>query len=124
MTPWGSDHFPVFLEYKSRASLGVRPQRWNMRRADWDKFQADLHQVFSTEVDGYDTAEDFTNKVLEVARESIPKNFGNPSRTPVPWLTKDCRDAIRVRHRAYRAFDRHTTTENLIAFRQARAAAR
>ena len=54
----------------------------------------------------------------------IPKTSGQPRRTPVPWWTKECRDAIRARERAYKKFDRRSTTENLIAFRKARAFAR
>ena len=37
---------------------------------------------------------------------------------------KGCGDAIRARKRAFRQFDRRSTTENLIAFRKARAFAR
>ena len=36
--PMGSDHFPVLLKYNSRVSLGTRPQRWNIRRANWEDF--------------------------------------------------------------------------------------
>ena len=40
-------------------------------------------------------------------------------------LDDECEaDAIRARKRAFRVFDRHSTTENLIAFRKARALAR
>ena len=38
--PMGSDHFPVLLKYNSIVSLGTRPQRWNIRKADWDGFEA------------------------------------------------------------------------------------
>ena len=49
---------------------------------------------------------------------------GTPRRTPVPWWTDDCRVAIRARRRAFKVFDRHSTTDNMIAFKKARAVAR
>ena len=124
--PMGSDHFPVWLTYQDNPSLGARPKRWNLRKADWDEFEASLEDAFSTDHTGglIPSVGDFTSKVIDAARRSIPRTSGTPHRTPVPWWTEECREAIRARRRAFRAFDRHATTENLIAFRQARAAAR
>ena len=124
--PMGSDHFPVWLTYQDNPSLGARPKRWNLRKADWDEFEASLEDAFSTDSTSglIPSVEDFTSKVIDAARRSIPRTSGAPHRTPVPWWTEECREAIRARRRALRAFDRHATTENLIAFRQARAAAR
>ena len=122
--PMGSDHFPVLLKYNSIVSLGTRPQRWNIRKADWDGFEAELEQVFSTGATDHATVENLTREILCAAGKFIPRTSGNPSRTPVPWWSKECQEAIRARRRAFRAFDRHATTENMIAFRQARASAR
>ena len=122
--PMGSDHFPVLLNYNSRVSIGSRPQRWNIRKADWDKFEAEVEQALSTDASDHATVEDLTGVILCAARKSIPRTSGKPSRTPVPWWSKECQEAIRARRRAFRAFDGHATTENLIAFRQARASAR
>ena len=68
--------------------------------------------------------EDFSSTVLDAAGRSIPRTSGAPHRIPVPWWTDECRNAIRARRRASRAFDRQATSENLVAFRRARAAAR
>ena len=70
------------------------------------------------------SAEDFTSMVLDSADACIPRTSGQPRRTPVPWWTKECGEAIRARKRAFKKFDRNSTTENLIAFRKARASAR
>ena len=122
--PMGSDHFPVLLKYNSRVSLGTRPQRWNIRRANWEEFEGELEQAFSSDTAEPPTVEEFTDRTLEAARKSIPRTSGNPLRTPVPWWTQECKEAIRARRRAFRAFDRHSTIENAIAFRKARAKAK
>ena len=124
--PRGSDHFPVWLTYQDVTSLGKRPRRWNLRKANWDEFEASLEEAFLADsANGVvPTMEDFTSRVLDAAGRFIPRTSGAPHRTPVPWWTNKCRDAIRARRRASRAFDRQATTENLIAFRRARAAAR
>ena len=123
--PLGSDHFPVWIEHQDGKVLSSRPQRWNTQKADWTEFQASLETSILTRADTSATsAEDFTAMIITSADGCIPKTSGRPRRTPVPWWTKECGDAIRARKRAFRKFDRSSTTENLIAFRKARAFAR
>ena len=123
--PLGSDHFPVWIQLEDEPVLGTRPQRWNLRKADWTKFESLLEALISARAEtSAMSAEDFTSLLLSCADGCIPKTAGQPRRTPVPWWTKECRDAIRARERAYKKFDRRSTTENLIAFRKARAFAR
>ena len=123
--PLGSDHFPVWIQFQDSPDLGTRPQRWNLRKADWAEFQAVLENSFLSRVETSEmSVEDFTSLVLNSADGCIPKTSGQPRRTPVPWWTEECGDAIRARKRALKKFDRRSTTENLIAFRKARAFAR
>ena len=120
----GSDHFPIRLEFQEEVILGTRPPRWNMRKADWLGFEARLEDVFADIPVQTPSVSQFTDAVTDVAREFIPRTSSVPRRTPVPWWTNECRDAIRARRRAYKAFDRRSTTTNMIAFRKARAHAR
>ena len=123
--PLGSDHFPIWIQYQDDPVLGSRPQRWNFGKADWTEFQSTLETSILARIETTAmTTEDFTSLVLSSADGSIPRTSGQPRRTPVPWWTKECGDAIRARKRAFRKFDRRSTTENLIAFRKARAFAR
>ena len=123
--PLGSDHFPVWLQYAADPALGNRPQRWNVRRADWSEFQASVEAAVLSRADpSAMSTEDFTTILLNSADGCVPKTSGQPRRTPVPWWTKECGDAIRARERAFKKFDRRSTTENLIAFKKARAFAR
>ena len=121
--PLGSDHFPIWLKYSDESELGPRPQRWNLRKADWSEFSSRIEAALSTPGSA-NSMESFTSLLVSAAEGSIPRTSGFPRRTPVPWWTDECRDAIRARKRAFRAFDRHSTTDNLIAFRKARAFAR
>ena len=123
--PLGSDHFPVWLEYQEDPVLGNRPQRWNLRKADWVEFQGTVEQSVLSRADtSAMSPEDFTAVIISAADGSIPRTSGCPQRTPVPWWTKECLAASKARKRALRKFDRRSTTENLIAFKKARAFAR
>ena len=123
--PLGSDHFPVWIKLQGDPALGKRPQRWNFNKADWAGFQTSVEaSILASDQTQAMSAEDFTSLVLNSADGHIPRTSGQPRRTPVPWWTKECADAIRARKRAFKKFDRSCTTENLIAFKKARAFAR
>ena len=40
--PLGSDHFPVWLRHQEDPTLGSRPQRWNLSKADWGGFRVGI----------------------------------------------------------------------------------
>ena len=123
--PLGSDHFPVWLEHQESPVSGNRPPRWNVRKADWGEFQAAVEATVLSRADAsVMSTDDFTCLLIDSANGCIPKTSSQPRRPPVPWWTKECGDAIRARKRAFRKFDRSSTTENLIAFKKARAFAR
>ena len=120
----GSDHFPVWLKYSGQVSLGCRPPRWNLRKADWSEFEERTAQAFPTNTEDNLSVSELTSKLIEAAEGCIPRTSGMPRRAPVPWWSDSCRDAILARKRAYRAFRRNSTTSNMIAFKRARALAR
>ena len=123
--PLGSDHFPVWLRYEEDPVLGNRPPRWNVRKADWSQFKVSIEAEMLSRADpSAMSTEDFTGILLNSADGCVPKTSCQPRHTPVPWWTKECGDAIRARERALKKFDRRSTTENLIAFKKARAFAR
>lgn len=124
--PLGSDHFPVWLNLNRSINLGTRPQRWCIRKADWDEFSLYLEEVFTSKLSENPdlSVDDFTTALLDAAGRFIPRISGAPLRAPVPWWNEECRAALRARRRAFKVFDKHATTENMIAFKKARAAAR
>ena len=123
-SPCGSDHFPIWL-WSETPHPGSRMPQWNLRKADWTSFTADcvLH-LDSMETSADNLNDELCENMLRSANKHIPKTSPLPKRIPVPWWSDDCQRAIRERRRRYRAFSRRPTTDNLILFRKARAAAR
>ncbi|GFO49497.1 RNA-directed DNA polymerase from mobile element jockey [Plakobranchus ocellatus] len=46
--------------------------------------------------------EQFTSKLLDAARSSIPFHKGTKNKTHVPWFTQECRQALQERKKAQR----------------------
>ena len=103
--------------------MGNRPRRWKFDKADWAQFENNIEALLPAG-DEEISVEQFTSLVLEAADRCIPRTSAFPRRTPVPWWSDECKRAICARKRAYKAFDRNSSTENMIAFRNARASAR
>ena len=122
--PMGSDHFPVWIEFREQMPLGRRPPRWNLAKADWSQFQSRLEETFQGISVESLSVETFTSRLIEVAQECIPRTSGAQRCAPVPWWSDSCLKAKRARKRALRAFDRNATTTNMIAYKKAKAAAR
>ena len=123
----GSDHFPIIVgeiaDNSDQSERGV----WNFKKADWPNFQlsCDLQiieeEIFSAE----DPIVPFTEKLISVAKETIPLkklNFNNKPRNP--WFDEECKAAIKERKKAQRKVFRNPTEENIIAFKRARAKVR
>nr|KAG5705019.1 hypothetical protein BaRGS_022861 [Batillaria attramentaria] len=69
-----SDHFPVILSTASSeedAAMG----RWNLKKANWDLFSASCRSRLTEEavMSSEDPASTFTNILIEVANDAIPK---------------------------------------------------
>nr|KAG5702026.1 hypothetical protein BaRGS_015761 [Batillaria attramentaria] len=69
-----SDHFPVILSTASSeedATVG----RWNLKKANWDLFSASCRSRLTEEavMSSEDPASTFTNILIEVANDAIPK---------------------------------------------------
>nr|KAG5695188.1 hypothetical protein BaRGS_018310 [Batillaria attramentaria] len=79
-----SDHFPVILSTASSeedATVG----RWNLKKANWDLFSASCRSRLAEEavMSSEDPASAFTNILIEVANDAIPKTS---------TIHKDCQE--------------------------------
>ncbi len=92
----GSDHFGVlFTISKSTYSSSSNPVRFNTRKADWAKFTSYLissldnmpFPLNSTNQELDLLAEDFTNRIVDAASNSIPKS--TTSSYSKPWWNDD-----------------------------------
>lgn len=125
--PRGSDHFPVIIKFCSPTdTLKTRPPRWKLSEADWSLFQAEADLVpLSFEGSSTDEVNDMvTNTIITAAQQAIPQTSGHLPKRPKPWWTEDCMKTRKEQNRAWGIFRRYPTSQNLLAFKKARAKAR
>ena len=99
---YGSDHFPICDE---------NPKWWNVNKANWEKFQ----KLRSEELkEGPNTKNliQFTETLVSTAQRCIPKNKIKTKQNR-RWFNDKCKEAIRLRRKALREFEKEPTTENL-----------
>ena len=121
----GSDHFPIILT--NGCNPLERVPQWNLKKADWGTFARRCLEhlaSFPTSDHMNDPLTDFTNILITIADETIPKTSTAPFKPHLPWNTKECKEAIKARKKAARIFNRQPTAKNLSLFRINRAKAR
>ncbi|GFX13664.1 probable RNA-directed DNA polymerase from transposon X-element [Trichonephila clavipes] len=65
-----------------------------------------------------------TEAIRNAADAAIPKTFNSPRKLCKPWWNASCQQAKKEQRRAWGIFRRYPTTDNLIAFKRAKALAR
>ena len=119
----GSDHFPIILS--SNTNCGQDDASLNFKKADWNLFgEICLQSIDEAVLKSENPTEQFTSKLLEAARASIPRYKKDKNLTRVPWFNKDCRTAIKERKKAQRKFFNNPTCQNFIKLKKAKACAR
>ncbi|GFO29678.1 RNA-directed DNA polymerase from mobile element jockey [Plakobranchus ocellatus] len=88
--------------------------------ADWNRF-GDLCKLSLD--DSVADIEQFTSKLLDAARSSIPFHKGTKNKTRVPWITQECRQALRERKKAQRKYFKTPSFENFVNFKKQKAKA-
>ena len=119
-----SDHYPIkinttFDPHGDEVTNFV--PRWNLRRADWAKFQEFCeidHEQFQSPEHGITF---LTNTILAAASASIPITSPSTRRKSVPWWTPAVAHAIAKRKRAFRSFLRHRDNIHKLARNRERA---
>ena len=121
----GSDHFPIQVS-EVGPSVQQRPQRWKLRKANWEQFRVNCEQTIHPNAfeDCENPAELFTSLLYSAAEKSIPRTSTNPKHPNKPWFNDDCKKAIAERKSVLRQFNLRPTQENLSNFKIARAKAR
>ncbi|GFN87445.1 RNA-directed DNA polymerase from mobile element jockey [Plakobranchus ocellatus] len=117
----GSDYFPIFLNFTSNFSSNVNTTSFNCKKADWNRFR-DLCKLSLD--DSVADNEQFTSKLLDAARSSIPFHKGTKNKTRVPWFTQECRQALRERKKAQRKYFKTPSFENFVNFKKHKAKAK
>ncbi|GFU51793.1 putative RNA-directed DNA polymerase from transposon BS [Trichonephila clavipes] len=123
---YNSDHFPVILSHDYDAGGKTFPPRYSYSRADWALFtQLALISDVMVKTESVDTAvKDVTNVLIDSADLSIPKSSSHSFQRYKPWWNADCQTAYKNQRKLWGTFRRYPTTENLLAFKKAKANAR
>ena len=115
----GSDHFPICLQNSELRD--EHPKRWSLNKANWEKFQ----KLCSEELKEGPNIKNLIQltETLSIVQRCIPKNKLK-TKWNRPWFNDKCKEAIRLRRKALREFEKEPTTENLEKFKQLRTKAR
>ncbi|GFU38113.1 probable RNA-directed DNA polymerase from transposon X-element [Trichonephila clavipes] len=121
-----SDHFPLLVSHVNGAGTRFRPPTYRFHRADWDKFTR-LAIISGTMVQNRVVDEavfNVTEAIRNAAVAAIPKTSNSPRKLCKPWWNASCQQATKEQRRAWGIFRRYPSTDNLIAFKRAKALAR
>ncbi|GFS70676.1 putative RNA-directed DNA polymerase from transposon BS [Nephila pilipes] len=121
-----NDHFPLLISQVLGSGVRLRPPTYRFYPADWDLFTR-LAVITGTMVqdrDVDDSVRNLTASIVNTADVAILKSRNSQGRMSKPWWNKDCQSSYREQKKLLGIFRRYPTTENLIAFKRAKAFAR
>ncbi|GFS95737.1 probable RNA-directed DNA polymerase from transposon X-element [Trichonephila clavipes] len=123
---YNSDHFPVILSHDYDTGGRTFPRTYSYSRADWALFtQLAVIPDAMVKTESVDTAvQEVTNVLIAAADLSIPKVSSHSFQRYKPWWNTDCQIAYKNQRKLWGIFRRYPTTENLLAFKKAKANAR
>ena len=94
------------------------------KQADWTTFKMLCSQQLNNDTfESNDPVIDFSNILIEIAEQTIPKSSINP-KPKKPWFDDECKQSIKERKKAEKAFRRSPCHSKLSSFRIHRAKAR
>ena len=94
----GSDHFPIIINSNKALPTETRCS-WKLSKADWTTFseraalELNRVNVFDTE----DPVSRFTETLISIASDTIPKNKSKIKRKDTIWFNDECKEATRNR---------------------------
>ena len=111
----GSDHHPIIITAStSDYPVPERVPKWNFKKAKWDAFQDQC--ITEITPDLFNDAEDkmaiFSNTLLDIAADNIPKTSLFPKRKAKPWFDEDCQAAKKERNKANRLANKYPNAAN------------
>lgn len=93
---------------------------------NWESFKSNINLtediINSSEID--DAVESTTTVIILAAEKSTPPRSLKIRKILKPWWNLECHKAQKLQKKQWNKFRHHPTTENLIAFKQSRSAAR
>ena len=100
--------------------------KWNFKKANWEKFNILYHEKLT--FDNFENSEDpilsFTENLIDISNQCIPKISTNSFKKKRPWFNDKCKEAIKKRKDSFKRFKQYPTKTNLNACKSLRAKAR
>lgn len=95
---YGSDHFPTSLELLTWSNTKNK-KAFNYKKADWTLYKSSfIPPSHSNDIESM--VQDFTDAIINAAKESIPEIEIRFDKPPVPWWNEKCKEAIKNRKKA------------------------
>jgi exonuclease III/ribonuclease HI len=122
-----SDHFPITVSLPGLSNSRTVRQKWLYDHADWSLYECITAETIHPDVE-WDVIT-FTEKIIDAAKQSIPRTSGRVGPKAVPWWCPDTKAAIRRRRKCLRSLRRIQLSdpdqpEALARFQEARKVAR
>jgi len=118
-----SDHYPILLGLNNSPVLGDKPDKFDMKKANWKIFkeQTELDNDTNLNCSIDEHVDGITEVIMNAACAAIPVKRSSRRRIPVPWWNEDCENALRERQLAERALKRNHNLTCKIRYNRARA---
>ena len=100
-----ADHKGVLTQvtFKIKETATHKREVWQFGDADWERIASNIQETswdFLTETFPSEGATRFTEELLSIAEENIPKRTASIRKTTHPWLTERGEEAVRRKHAA------------------------
>ena len=125
----GSDHYPIITtvnEPPDISSQNTQQNKYNYKRADWNKFKDESRKTFQYQLHDDDISKYCSNvntALHTAANNSIPKYKPCKRTKATPYWNKKCSDAVNRRHRAEKKMKRTKQLDDCINYRKEKATA-
>ena len=107
--------FNELILIQSSEASSEKIRRCKLDKANWQIFKEKCKNRLTHIETNHDIVEHFTETLIEIAKECVPKNSTTNKRSR-PWFDNKCREAIRLQRAALKRFQKQPTTPNLIEY--------
>ena len=105
-----SDHFPIIIT-KNIPTIEPIPEKFNFKKANWEQFTIDCKTYLNQSIE-IKTIEHFTEKLLEIAENNIPKISTKPRKNKT-WFNEECSKAVKHKKHMLRIAKKNPTLNNI-----------
>ncbi|MCL4122680.1 UNVERIFIED_CONTAM: hypothetical protein GTU68_008920, partial [Idotea baltica] len=123
----GSDHFPVIisLPLKEQTNGTTQSPRWMFSSANWMFHNlTKITQSLDEFLDVDEAVSFFNELLLSASKSAIPLSSPSPLHKIVPWWSDKCREAVALKKKATRRYQRKKSMANRVELQRCKALCR